>query len=64
MKTTTLGKAALTGWRARVGEPLASRVHARTPLGEDEARALVGLAFLAVSILYVARTLARAARER
>ena len=64
MDAKTLGEAALTGWRGRVGEPLASRLHARTPLGEDEARALVGLAFLAISVVYVARTLARAVGER
>ncbi|MDQ4081414.1 MAG: hypothetical protein M3123_00755 [Actinomycetota bacterium] len=64
MNTKKLGEAALTGWRARVGESVASRLHARTPLGEEEARTLVGLAFLAVSILYVVRTLGRAARER
>jgi hypothetical protein len=47
-----------------MGKRLASRLHARTPLGEDEARAVVGLAFLAISVFYVARTLARAAGRR
>jgi hypothetical protein len=55
------GRAALVGWRGTVGRPVAARVAARTPFDEQRVEAAIGLAFLLLSILYVARTLKRLA---
>lgn len=62
MDATTIGHSALTGWRSKVGERGARVLAARTPLRRDQARALLGLAFFALSAAYVVRTLVRAAR--
>ncbi len=62
MKVTTIGDSALTGWREKVGERGARVVSKRTPLQRDQARALIGFAFLALSVWYVGGTLVRAAR--
>jgi hypothetical protein len=35
----------------------------RTPLGQEQIRAIFGIAFLALAVLYVARALARLAGE-
>lgn len=60
---TQLGQAGLKGWRQKVGDTVAGPVSARTPLSDDQARALVGALFFALALLYVIRTSATAARQ-
>jgi hypothetical protein len=58
-----VGKAGLTGWRTSVGDKLAGPVSGRTPLSEEQVRAIVGAAFFALSAYYVYSTVSAAARE-
>ena len=60
METKRLGEHALTGWREKVAEPLAKAA----PVRDETARAAIGFAFFAVSLIYVLRTIARAAAAR
>jgi hypothetical protein len=60
---TRLGQAGLMGWREKVGDTVAEPVAKRTPLSADQTRALVGGIFFVLSLVYVVRTLATAARE-
>jgi hypothetical protein len=55
-KPEHLGQAALTGWRAKVGDAAARAVAPRAPLSEDQVRALVGVTFFALSVMYVVKT--------
>jgi hypothetical protein len=50
-----VGFAGLQGWRAKVGETVAPPLAKRTPLSEEQIRAAVGAAFLALSVLYVVK---------
>lgn len=62
-----LGSAGLKGWRAKVGDAVAGPASRRTPLDADQARALVGAAFLILSVMYVAKAssdILRTLRER
>ena len=59
----SLGQAGLQGWRAALGDRIAPVVAQRSPLSEDQVRSLVGAAFFALSVLYVYKTLAAAARQ-
>lgn len=52
-----IGQASLTGWRRRVADAVARPISRRTPLDEQRVRALVGVAFLVLSILYVVQVL-------
>jgi len=66
--TTTehLGHAALTGWREKVADTVAPPVASRAPVSEQQARAIVGAAFFALSTFYVAtsiRRMVKAARD-
>jgi hypothetical protein len=55
--------AAAEGWRRRVADVVAPRVdRSRLPLGEDDARALLGVVFLALTIRTIVKTLRRARR--
>jgi len=60
---TDIGKTALTGWRKPIGERVAGPLSERTRLSSDQVEALVGAAFFALSLYYVASTAARAARK-
>jgi hypothetical protein len=60
---TTLGQAGLQGWRAKVADGIAEPVARRAPLEPEQVRALLGVLFFALSVLYVAKTLSAAARE-
>jgi hypothetical protein len=63
--TTELGQAGLASWRAAVADRVAPPAAKRTPLSEDQVRAAIGAAFLAVSTFYVVSAwirLIRAAR--
>jgi hypothetical protein len=63
MNVKTVGEAGLTGWR----EPVASRgarvLSRRTSLRHDQARALIGLGFLALAVAYVGRAIVQLARS-
>ena len=60
---TKVGQAGLQGWREKVADGVAEPLSDRTPLGEDQVRALIGGAFFVLSVLYVVKTL-RAAASR
>ena len=51
------GEQALMGWRERVADMAAGPATRHTPLDRTRARALIGWAFLALSIVYVVRSL-------
>lgn len=63
---TGVGQAGLQGWREKVADGVAAPVADRTPLKEEQVRALIGGAFFVLSVIYVVKTAtvaARAARE-
>jgi hypothetical protein len=51
-----LGNAALQGWRQKVADRVAPAVSRRTPLDEEDVGAILGLAFLALTVRYLVRT--------
>jgi len=53
MDEVEIGKSGLKGWRATVADAVAPPVAKRSPLREDQIRALIGMTFLALSIVYV-----------
>jgi hypothetical protein len=59
MKVEEVGHAALEGWRERVAAALGPRLARRSPLGEGQVRALVGLVFLALTAKHLAGTARR-----
>jgi hypothetical protein len=48
-----MGQAGLTSWRTAVADRVAPPAAKRTPLSEDQVRAALGAAFLAISTFYV-----------
>jgi hypothetical protein len=60
---TRIGQAGLTGWREKVGERVAPALSRKTPLKEDQARALLGVLFFGLSAMYVGKTLATLSRQ-
>jgi hypothetical protein len=60
---TQVGQAGLQGWREKVADGIAQPVASRTQLDEDRVRGLIGGAFLALSLIYVAKALAAVMRE-
>ena len=60
---TRLGQAGLKGWREKVGDRAAPPIAQRTPLDEDQVRALIGALFFALSVMYVGKTVATLSRE-
>lgn len=62
MDAKRVGEEALNGWRGVVGPRVARTVASRTSLSEDKARAAIGLVYVALSVVYLVRTLARARR--
>jgi hypothetical protein len=56
-----LGQAGLVGWRGKIADGVAAAQRSR--LSEDQARALVGAAFFALSAYYVISTCIRMARS-
>jgi len=60
---TQMGQAGLQGWREKVADGVAAPVADRTPLDEDQVRALIGGAFFVLSVMYVVKTITGAARE-
>ena len=51
-----VGHAGLQGWRAKAGDLAAPALARRTPLGEDQARALIGALFFVLAVMYVVKT--------
>ena len=51
------GEQALSGWRERVADMAARPAARHTPFDRSQVRALIGWAFLALSIVYVVRSL-------
>lgn len=62
-KVTDFGDASLTGWRRKIGQPVAEAVSKRTGLSAQQVRAIIGLAFLAMSIYSIAKRARRVAQE-
>jgi hypothetical protein len=61
MDPVSLGKAGLQGWRARVADTVAGPVAKHSRLTDEQVRAVVGAAFLLLSVIYVAGSLRRLA---
>jgi hypothetical protein len=59
-----LGEQGLQGWRAKLADTAAPRLAGVAPLDEQEVRAWIGLAFVALSAWYLGTTAARFLRER
>lgn len=53
MDRKQIGQAGLRGWRQKVADATAAPVAQRSPLSEDQVRAVIGAAFLALSLVYV-----------
>jgi hypothetical protein len=53
---TQIGTAGLQGWRAKVGEVVSPPVAKRTPLDEEQVRAIVGATFFALAVVYVVKS--------
>jgi hypothetical protein len=62
-KLQTVGEAGLTGWREPLADRTAKVLSRRTRLRREQVRAVFGLAFLALSLLYVVRAVTRLARQ-
>lgn len=60
MGVTDVGETALVGWREKAAAGVAPPVSQRTPLDEEQVRALVGALFFGLALSYVAGTLRRA----
>ena len=60
---TQVGQAGLQGWREKVADGVAEPLSQRTPLDEDQVRALLGAVFFVLSVLYVVKTVRSAAGQ-
>jgi hypothetical protein len=60
MKATEVGETALVGWREKAAAGVAAPLSQRTPLDEEQVRALVGALFFVLALYYVVGTLRRA----
>jgi hypothetical protein len=60
MKTTEVGETALVGWREKAAAGVAAPLSQRTPLDEEQVRALVGALFFVLALYYVVGTMRRA----
>lgn len=63
MDPVELGNLAASGWRAKVADALADPLSNVSPLKPEQARALVGAGFFALSVVYVVKTSRRAAQH-
>ena len=63
MDAVSFGKAGLQGWRAKVGDAVAGPVAQRSPLTDDQVRAVVGGLFFVLSVVYVIGTVKRLAQR-
>ncbi len=53
---TKVGQAGLQGWREKVADGVAEPLAKRTPLDEDQMRAVIGGVFFVLSVMYVVKT--------
>jgi hypothetical protein len=60
MTATEVGESALFGWREKAASGVAGPLSQRTPLDEEQVRAVVGALFFALAAYYVVGTLRRA----
>ncbi|HEV2061560.1 MAG TPA: hypothetical protein VGR12_01800 [Solirubrobacteraceae bacterium] len=54
---TQAGQAGLQGWREKVADGVAEPVAKRTPLDEDQVRAIVGATFLVLTVMYLVQAI-------
>ena len=52
---TQVGQAGLQGWREKLADGLAEPLSNRTPLQEDQVRALIGSVFFVLSVIYIVK---------
>jgi hypothetical protein len=57
--TTELGQAGLASWRGAIADRVAPPAARKTPLSEDQIRAAIGAAFLALATFYVVSSAVR-----
>ncbi len=62
-KATELGQAGLQGWREKLADTVSEPVADRSPLAEEQVRAIIGAAFFVLSVIYVVKTISAAARQ-
>jgi hypothetical protein len=60
---TELGQTGLQGWRQRVADGISRPVAKRAPVEEDQVRAVIGVAFFVLAVIYVAKTISAATRQ-
>jgi hypothetical protein len=60
---TQIATAGLQGWRGKVGAIVAPPVARRTPLDEEQVRAIVGATFLVLSIVHVVKSVVALTRR-
>ena len=58
---TRVGQAGLQGWREKLADGVAEPLSDRTPLDQDQVRAVIGSIFFVLSVMYVVKTLRSAA---
>jgi hypothetical protein len=64
MDRVAMGQAGLQGWRGKVGDVVAAPVAKRSPFSDDQVRAVVGIVFFVLSVLYVVGTVRRMVERR
>lgn len=64
MDRTRAGQQALSGWRMRVGEPVARQVSQRSRFSSEQVQAVIGAAFFVSSVWYVVSTVVAVVRGR
>jgi hypothetical protein len=60
MDATDVAQTGLVGWREKVAASVAGPVSERTPLADEQVRAVMGGVFFALAVYYVVGTLRRA----
>ena len=60
---TELGHTALQGWRQKVADGISPPVANRAPVEEDQVRAVIGVAFFVLAVIYVVKTITAATRQ-
>jgi hypothetical protein len=58
-----VGHAGLVGWRKKAADLVAPRASKLGPVSEEQARAIIGGAFFALSLYYVVTTVIRALKR-
>ena len=60
---TQLGHAGLQGWREKAADAAAPALASRTPLKEDQARALIGALFFVLAVMYLVKAIQAVIRD-